>query len=97
VYLTPFASILRYYWIIHKSLKSFSAVRHFPPAIQRIVLNAFVSSSEKAFGTYPLISLFFWKSLIDIAAISRAIMVISVVAAFYIPEAEQESVDDRVN
>ncbi|RYO97403.1 hypothetical protein DL765_011247 [Monosporascus sp. GIB2] len=64
--------------IIRKSLESFSAIRQFPPALQRIVLGAFISSSEKAF------------------AISCSVLVISVVAAFYIPEAEQEAEDDRI-
>ncbi|KAI3320733.1 MFS general substrate transporter [Xylariaceae sp. AK1471] len=37
--------------IIRKSLEGFSAISQFPPAVQRIVLDAFISSSEKAFGT----------------------------------------------
>ncbi|KAI2607163.1 major facilitator superfamily domain-containing protein, partial [Hypoxylon fragiforme] len=67
--------------IIRKSLESFSAIREFPPEVQRIVLNAYISSSEKAFG------------------ISCCVLIISVIAAFYIPEVEhvdEVCQDDRI-
>ncbi|KAH8655778.1 major facilitator superfamily domain-containing protein [Xylariales sp. PMI_506] len=65
--------------IIRKSLESFKEISQFPPAIQRIVLDAFVSSSEKAF------------------TISGSILIISVIATFYISEPEETSIDDRLD
>ncbi|KAI1270219.1 major facilitator superfamily domain-containing protein [Xylariaceae sp. FL1019] len=56
--------------ITRKSLESFSAIREFPREIRDIVLNTFVSSSEKAF------------------AISASVLIVSVIAAFHIPEIE---------
>ncbi|KAI1146690.1 major facilitator superfamily domain-containing protein [Nemania diffusa] len=65
--------------IIHKSLESFDAIRQLPPNIQSIVLDAFISSSEKAF------------------AISCYVLIISVIAAFYVPEVELVREDDRID